>query len=177
MLKNKWLFSIIVCIILISLQIGIMTDCLSQSKEFSFFSCTELIDDSSRIQDKATLSIQTANSIISIEVEIADELQEQIKGLMFRENLDWNDGMFFVYENEKNQSFWMKNTLIPLDMLFIDTNFKIIDIKENVQPCITESCPTYPSKFPAKYVLEVNAGFSIINNIKIGDSVIWDPKK
>jgi len=177
MSKNKWLFTIIIGIILISLQIGIISDCLSQGKEFSFFSCTELINDPSYIQDKTTLSIQSDNSIISIEVEIADELQEQIKGLMFRQDLDWNDGMLFVYESERKQSFWMKNTLIPLDMLFIDSNFKIIDIKENVQPCKIESCPSYPSRFPAKYVLEVNATFVMMNNIKIGDSVIWNPKK
>lgn len=176
MLKNKWLFVAIV-IILISLQIGIMSNCLSQAKAFGFFGCTELIDDSSHIQDKAILSIQSDDSLISMEVEIADEPQEQAKGLMFRENLNWNDGMLFVFESERKQSFWMKNTRIPLDMLFIDKDFRIIEIKENIQPCKTDSCPSYPSKFPAKYVLEVNAGFTAMNKIKIGDSVMWEIKR
>jgi len=177
MLKNRWLLIIIIVgVILGSLQIGIMLDCSSQGKKFNFLSCTEIISDPSYIQDKTTISIQSDNSEILIEVEIADEFQEIIKGLMFRENLDWNNGMLFVYEREKKQSFWMKNTLIPLDMLFIDADFRIIDIKENVQPCIKEPCPNYTSKMPAKYVLEVNAGFAMKNEIKIGDLVILHSK-
>lgn len=177
MLKNRWLLTIIIVgVILGSLQIGIMLDCSSQGKKFGILSCTEIISGTSHIQDKTKISIQSDNSIISIEVEIADEIQEQVKGLMFRQNLDWNNGMLFVYENEQKRSFWMKNTLIPLDMLFIDKDFRIIDIKENVQPCMKEPCPNYTSKIPAKYVLEVNAGFVMKNNIKIEDSVIWFSK-
>jgi uncharacterized membrane protein (UPF0127 family) len=63
----------------------------------------------------------------------------------------------------------MKNTLIPLDMIFIDSSFKIIDIKENVPPCKQEECPSYPSREPAQYVLEVNAGFVQEKGIKLGD--------
>lgn len=175
--RKFFLFTIIILGIVIgSLQIGIMANCSAQEK-IGFLSCTESLNSPSYIQDKTTLSIQSENSIILVEVEIADELQEQIKGLMFRQDLDWDDGMLFVYESEKKRSFWMKNTLIPLDMLFIDADFRIIDIKEDVQPCKTESCPTYPSMFPAKYVLEVNAGFVMTNNIKIGDSVMWNTKK
>jgi len=177
MTKNKWSLLIIIGFALGSLQIGIMYDCSVQGGEISFLSCVEIINELEYIQNKNTLSIQSDNSIILIEVEIVDKFEEQVKGLMFRENLDWNSGMLFVYENEKTRSFWMKNTLIPLDMLFINKDFRIIDIKENVQPCKTESCPSYPSKFPAKYVLEVNAGFTMMNDIKIGDSIIWNPKK
>ena len=150
---------------------------LYKGGKISFLSCGEIINELEYIQNETTLSIQSDNSIILIEVEIVDKFEEQVKGLMFRENLDWNNGMLFVYENEKKRSFWMKNTLIPLDMLFINKDFRIIDIKENVQPCKIESCTSYPSKFPAKYVLEVNAGFTMMNDIKIGDSIIWSPKK
>ena len=65
----------------------------------------------------------------------------------------------------------MKDTLIPLDMLFIDADLRIIDIKENVPPCREDPCPSYPSKKPAKYVLEVNSGFVLENNIQIDDIV------
>ncbi len=63
----------------------------------------------------------------------------------------------------------MKNTLIPLDMIFVDSSSKIIDIKENVPPCEQEECPSYPSREPAQYVLEVNAGFVQEKGVKIGD--------
>ncbi len=111
------------------------------------------------------------NSTILIDVEIADDLQEQITGLMFRQNLGYYEGMLFVYDTEKKRSFWMKNTLISLDMLFVDANNRIIDIKENIQPCVIEICPNYTSKSPAKYVLEVNAGFTLMNNIKVGNLI------
>jgi len=176
MLKNRWLLTIIIGIILGTLQIGIMSDCSSQEKKIGFLSCTEIINGPSYIQNKATISIESDNSTILMEVEIADELQEQIKGLMFRQNLDWNNGMLFVYESENRRSFWMKNTFIPLDMIFINNEFRIVDIKENTKPCLEMPCPTYPSKEPAKYVLEVNAGFAQKNNIKIGDLVIWHSK-
>ncbi|QLH06232.1 DUF192 domain-containing protein [Nitrosopumilus ureiphilus] len=177
MQKDGWLLTIIIAVLVLgSLQIGIMYDCSLQGKNFSFFDCIEIIEEPSYVQDIATLSIQSDNSVILINVEIADELQKQINGLMFRQNLDWDSGMLFVYDSEKKRSFWMKNTLISLDMLFIDEDFRIIDIKENVPPCIIESCPNYTSNMPAKYVLEVNGGFTMTNNIEIGDLVTWHSK-
>ena len=86
--------------------------------------------------------------------------------------MEWNNGMLFAYEHDINLSFWMKNTYIPLDMIFIGKDLRIVDIKENVQPCPLQqdnSCPSYPSKQSAKYVLEVNAGFVQQNGIKVGD--------
>lgn len=177
MLRNKWLVTIIISgIILGSLQVGIMYDCLSHEKNFGILKCLEIVDKASYIQEISTLSIQTENSTIEINAEIADDLQEQIKGLMFRSDLGQNDGMLFVYETERKRSFWMKNTLIPLDMIFVDTNMRIIDIKENIQPCVTEICPNYTSKDVAKYILEVNAGFVMKNNIEIGDLITLSSK-
>jgi uncharacterized membrane protein (UPF0127 family) len=78
--------------------------------------------------------------------------------------------MLFVFEDVKYLSFWMKNTYIPLDMIFVDKDLRIVDTKEDVQPCLQEDiCPSYPSKQPAKYVLEVNAGFIQQNGIRVGD--------
>jgi uncharacterized protein len=109
-------------------------------------------------------------AVIPVYIEIADDPQERNRGLMFRKSLESNSGMLFVFEDTANRSFWMKNTLIPLDMIFIDNNLRIVDIKQNVQPCLHENpCPSYPSIKPAKYVLEVNAGFVQQNNIKVGD--------
>ena len=115
--------------------------------------------------------IDNGKKLIKINVEIADDNEERINGLMFREKLDENSGMLFIFENGEYQTFWMKNTLIPLDMIFIDENFQIVDIK-NAIPCKEERCDSYKSSKPAKYVLEVNKGFTIKNNIKLGDRLI-----
>ena len=118
--------------------------------------------------------IYTTNSEIKVNVEIADTPQKQSKGLMFRENLKWDHGMLFIFDNESVFSFWMKDTLIPLDIIFIDKAFKIINIVDNALPCYIEPCPDYSSEKPAKYVLEVNAGFVEKNDIEEGDFISID---
>lgn len=107
--------------------------------------------------------------IARVFVEVSDDGEEQVRGLMFRNHLPWNAGMLFAFNEEEPQTFTMKNTLIPLDMIFVDSSSKIIDIKENVPPCKQEECPGYPSREPAQYVLEVNAGFVQEKGVKIGD--------
>ena len=116
-------------------------------------------------------AIYIGKNLIKINAELADDNQERAKGLMFREHLNENSGMLFIFENEEQQTFWMKNTLIPLDIIFIDKAFKIIDIKYAI-PCDKDPCRLYESTKPAKYVLEMNGNFTSINNIKIGDSLI-----
>jgi uncharacterized membrane protein (UPF0127 family) len=103
-------------------------------------------------------------------VELALTYKVQMKGLMFREHLGENDGMLFVFEKDEPRSFWMKNTLIPLDMIFIDSTYTIVDIKTAV-PCEKDPCPGYDAKGPAKYVLEVNSDFAEKHKIEIGDEV------
>ncbi|HLG23458.1 MAG TPA: DUF192 domain-containing protein [Candidatus Nanoarchaeia archaeon] len=114
--------------------------------------------------------IDNGKQIIRINVEVADEEKEWEKGLMLRDKLDENSGMLFVFEREKSQSFWMKNTLIPLDMIFINQNFGIVDIKYAV-PCEKDPCKLYKSAKPAKYVLEVNGNFTARNNINLGNKI------
>ncbi len=99
--------------------------------------------------------------IISLEVA-----EDNSKGLMFRDSLE--GGMLFVFETKKSASFWMKNTKIPLDIIFLDEQFRIVDLKENFQPCTKDPCEVHTS-IPAKYAIEVNAGFIKGNKLKIGD--------
>src|SRR3989344_451118 len=101
-----------------------------------------------------------------ISVEIADNELERSKGLMFRESLCENCGMLFVYDENGERSFWMKNTLIPLKIIFIDENFIVTDV-ENAEPCKTDVCDNYNGY--GKYVLEVNPEIEVMvgNKVKI----------
>jgi len=110
---------------------------------------------------------------LNLQAELADNLRLQAKGLMGREKLEENSGMLFVFSNEAKRTFWMKNTYIPLDLIFISKDKKIVEFKENFEPCREDNCSTYTSNIEAQYVLEVNAGFIQKNQIKIGDNVAF----
>ncbi|MEK6894507.1 MAG: DUF192 domain-containing protein [Nanoarchaeota archaeon] len=101
-------------------------------------------------------------------VEVVDDDEKRQKGLMFREELDENTGMLFIFENEGVYPFWMKNTLIPLDMLWMDSSGKIVDIKE-ADPCESDPCEVIYHSGSAKYVLEINKGLSATLEIEIGE--------
>lgn len=118
-----------------------------------------------------TATLRTAKGDFVIDVEIADVSSERTKGLMYRDSMKDNHGMFFVFDNEEQLSFWMKNTLIPLDMIFFDSNYKVVHVQKNALPCKADPCEVFPSIKPAKYVLEVKAGTSDRLEIKEGDTV------
>lgn len=103
-----------------------------------------------------------------IEVEIAENEAERNKGLMFRSFLPDSVGMLFIFEKPDTHSFWMKNTSIPLDIIYVGPDKKIVSIAENTQPYSEESIPPYGL---VQYVVEVNAGFSKQNNIQSGDAI------
>lgn len=102
-------------------------------------------------------------------VEIAETPEERSRGLMYRESLDEGSGMLFIFDQEKRHSFWMKNTLIPLDIIWLDKNTKVVYIKKNAQPCKKDPCQKYRPSQKAMYVLEVNPQ----SNIEIGDKIIF----
>jgi uncharacterized membrane protein (UPF0127 family) len=104
-------------------------------------------------------------------VELAQDDASRERGLMYREHMDTNRGMLFVFDQETPQAFWMKNTKIPLDMLFIDRNGKLVALHQSVPPCTADPCPVYPSKAPALYVLELNGGVTDKLGVKLGDHV------
>lgn len=113
--------------------------------------------------------------IVNLMVEIADTQEERELGLSHRTFLGDYEGMYFIFEQNTNSSFWMKDMLIPLDMIFIDEGGFIVDIKENIQPC-TNSCPSIFSGTTYRYVLEVNSGFCATNDVKIGNSILVNLK-
>lgn len=110
---------------------------------------------------------------LKVNIEVASAPADWAKGLMYRSSLDQNAGMLFIFPYESKQAFWMKNTLIPLDIIFISKDKKVVDVKENFQPCPTSKiiCPAYGPENPAMYVLEVNASYCAKHNIKIGDEI------
>jgi len=92
-------------------------------------------------------------------VEIADDGAERARGLMYRDTLTDGHGMLFIHDDEEPQAYWMKNTRIPLDILYFDNARKLVAQQRDVPPCsLGDACPTYASNAPARYVLELNAG-------------------
>ncbi|MFH1978763.1 MAG: DUF192 domain-containing protein [Candidatus Aenigmatarchaeota archaeon] len=118
-----------------------------------------------------TVVFMTDAGQVPVFVEVADNPIKQQQGLMNRTELKKDSGMLFIFGDETMRHFWMKNTLIPLDMIFIDSDGEIVHIHKNVQPCKTTICDTYGSNKPAKYVVEVIGGYTDKKGIDIGDKV------
>ena len=93
----------------------------------------------------------------TINVELALTNEERQKGLMEKEILNDNDGMLFIFENEEIHEFWMKNMIISLDIIWINSDGEIVHIEKQVPPC-EENCVIYSPLLPAKYVLELSSG-------------------
>lgn len=106
----------------------------------------------------------------TIDMELADNDMERQFGLMYRKSMAADQGMLFLFERSEPQGFWMKNTFIPLDILFVDENRTILNIHENTVP---HSEATIASEGPARYVVEVNGGFTAANGIRPGDRIAW----
>lgn len=104
-------------------------------------------------------------------VELAVTPEEREKGLMFRENLDSDKGMLFIFEEEGRHGFWMKNTLIPLDIIWINDNKEAVFISKNTQPCEENHCPVIKPTENARYVLEINGGLSEKIGLSVRDKV------
>ena len=107
------------------------------------------------------------------DVELAKTAAEISRGLMFKENLGQNKGMLFAFEKESEYPFWMKNTLIPLDIIWINENKEVVFIEKNAQPCKKEICESINPGQKAKYVLEINKGLVDKMGLKTGDYLIF----
>lgn len=119
------------------------------------------------------LSIRKSSNdsiVKSIDIEIADDEYQTQTGLMYRDSMEDNQGMLFVFPEAELHSFYMKNTKIALDIIYIDADKKIINIQKNAKPFSENSLP---SDAPAQYVLEINAGLSDQWNLESGDIISY----
>ena len=119
--------------------------------------------------EKIDVSIYNKN--ITFNVEVAKTIEERRIGLMYRKKLLDNEGMLFIFPREKIIQLWMKNTYIPLDVIFISENKVIVDIKKNMEK-LSETI--VKSKVKSRYALEFNAGLINKLDIRIGDKVLFN---
>jgi uncharacterized membrane protein (UPF0127 family) len=110
--------------------------------------------------------------VVSVEVVADDESRAQ--GLMWRDQLRPGTGMLFVFPQDGVYPFWMKNTLIPLDIIWIDASNRVAAAKFHVPPCKIENCPNYSPEATARYVLEVAGGVAEAHGLKVGDTVRFE---
>lgn len=106
-------------------------------------------------------------------VETANTPEERATGLMFRKDLDKDKGMLFIFEEPGKYGFWMKNTLIPLDIIWINSEGIVVFIKSNAIPCGVGVCDSIYPKEIASYVLELNSGEVDNQNIRVGDKALF----
>jgi uncharacterized membrane protein (UPF0127 family) len=125
--------------------------------------------DAAESQSDSTVIIATRNARHTFTVELARTAEEMQRGLMFRTSLAADHGMLFLYADDQPVSFWMKNTFIPLDLLFIDRQGTILRIAQRAVP---QSTALIPSGEPVRAVLEVNGGTAGRLGIAVGDRVL-----
>lgn len=111
---------------------------------------------------------QTKKVITAIDIEVADDDAEREQGMMYRDTMPENAGMLFLMEKEETQSFWMKNTILSLDIMYADADRRIVSIHKNCKPYSLEQIVSLK---PAIYVVEVHAGYTSKYGIKVGDFI------
>ena len=156
--------AILVSLIPISLFVGLLALSPAQTE---INECDSLQELNTNLE---TGLVQLENGT-TISVEIADTYEERGRGLMCRSSLESNSGMIFIFPEEQQLSFWMKNTLIPLDIIFINSEYEVVSIHKNTTPLNDQK--TYQSNLPAQYALELKAGASAENDLQIGDTIIF----
>jgi len=121
-------------------------------------------------EGQLTVSKASGETITTLDIEFAESDYERETGLMYRTSMKDNQGMLFLFPAEFPRSFYMKNTLIPLDIIYLDKDKKIVSFQKNAKPMDETGLP---SEIPAMYVLEVNAGLAEKWSLEIGDAITF----
>ncbi|HAT65617.1 MAG TPA: hypothetical protein DCS66_13635 [Flavobacteriaceae bacterium] len=120
-------------------------------------------------EGELTLKKAENDSVLAtLEIEISETEYETQTGLMYRKSMEQNRGMLFIFAREARKSFYMKNTEFPLDIIYVNSDLKVVNIQKNTKPFDESSIP---SQAPAKYALEVNAGLSDQWGLEVGDII------
>lgn len=160
-MKRKYILLFLLC------NFGILSSCKENTKK-------SIDTQEPEFTKEAELSFlnSTGDTLATFAIEIAKTSYEQQTGLMYRKSMGERQGMLFIYPDEQPRyGFYMKNTYIPLDLIYIDAKKNIVDFNVNAEP-LNET--PLPSNTPAKYVLEVNAGTVKNLDLELGDSVIFE---
>ena len=162
--KSRFSFQQIVIAVLAITVIGffIVNNFISKEPKVEYYTFTK--------EGELTFTDSLGTLKTKIDLEIADTEYERELGLMNRNEMKEDQGMLFIFPDDNMRSFWMRNTLISLDMIFIDAQKKIITIHKNTKILSDQS---YPSTQSAMYVVEVLAGFTDRHNIQVGDKIDW----
>lgn len=155
-------------ILLVALAL-VVSACGGNEEEGSAARSTDATSAGATGEELRTLTINTAGGEkVEVRVEIADTVSKRAEGLMNRTALPEEQGMLFVFDSEQELSFWMKDTLIPLSIAYMDSEGRIVDIQD-MEP-LDDEPPHYVSAEPAQYALEVNRGFFEKRGVEVGDS-------
>jgi len=129
--------------------------------------------DPSPLATRVPLRIATAEGVATLQVEIADSPEERAEGLSNRTSMPADAGMAFLWDEPVEAQFWMKDTLIPLQIAFWDEDGRILGLFE-MEPCETDHCPTYGPREPFVGAVEANTGWFTARGVAVGDSVELD---
>ena len=113
----------------------------------------------------------TGTDHVDVFVDVADTPEARAHGFMDTGSIPSDSGMLFVFPDNQPRTFWMKNVTVPLDMIFVDNAFTVIEVKSRLPPCTIPLCPVFPSIGPAQYVVETNAGFADAHQITAGSKM------
>jgi hypothetical protein len=144
---------------------GIMFSCADEANNTSINT-----DEIQFTKEGELFLLKSENTIQKLDIEFAETSYEQQTGLMYRKSMEANQGMLFIYSEEAMHSFYMKNTHIPLDLIFFGKDSTIVSFQENAKPLDETSLP---SKVPSQFILEVNAGKVKQWNLTEGDKMLF----
>jgi uncharacterized membrane protein (UPF0127 family) len=167
--KNNKLPKIVSGIVIVAFLLFLVLSNLPQNQKSEN---NTMVKSSLKFQKDGELTFQSTDGkyISMIDIEIADDDNKRTTGLMDRLSMEEKQGMLFLFPHESIQSFWMKNTVISLDIIFVNRNNEIVTIHKDTTPFDMGS---YPSTKPASQVVEVIAGYTDLYNINIGDKIVW----